>query len=342
MAKASTITEVARLAGVSVTTASKAVNGRTKISEATRERVLAAARQLDYHPNPLARSLHSGRSGTVGVVLVSTSMHRFAVPLLLGIEAGLAEIDLSLTLSDARGDEARVQELARTLRHRKVDGLIVVGDNNAVTPAVDAGRVPVVYVHGCTARVEDVAHAPDDRGGAALAVDHLVATGRRRVAHLAGPRGTRAADERAGGVAEALARHGLELTTSARYGPWSQRWGRAATAELLAEQPGLDAIVCGSDQIATGALAALEAVGRRVPDDVAVTGHDNLPILAQESDPPLTSVDMNLEELGATAARRLFEIIDGRPQHGLVLQPATLVVRGSTGGAPADHRPAGA
>ena len=336
MSRVVTLTEVAQRAGVSLTTASKAINGRAKISPATRERVLAVARELDYAPNPLARGLHSGQSGTVGLVLVSADTYRFAVPLILGVEAELAEIDLSLILTDAHGDIGRVDELARTLARRRVDGLVVVGDNNAPTPTLGAHpALPVVYTHGPTVRPEDHAHAPDDRGGIALAVDHLVAAGRTRLAHVAGPAGTRAADERAAGFTVALARHGLTSAAPTTFGPWSQRRGRAAVAALLAAHPETDGIVCGSDQLATGALAAVEATGRRVPDDVAVTGYDNQPLLADESDPPLTSVDLDLEALGAATARRLDALLSGTssgppPAPGLHLQPARLVVRAST------------
>lgn len=332
MGRVATITEVARLAGVSVTTASKAINGKNKVSDATRERVLAAARELNFHPSPIARSLHSGRSGTVGLVLVDSATLRFAIPVILGVEAELAEIDLSLILSDARGDFARVPEIALTLRRRKVDGLIIVGDNNFPTPSVtDVVDGPVIYAHGETDRPDDLANVTDDQAGIALAVDHLAALGRRDIAHLSGPRGTRAASERATGFARAMAEHGLAPRGNPVFGPWSQPWSRGAVADLLSEHPELDAIVCDSDQLAAGAIAAIKDTGRKVPDDIAITGYDNLQFFAEEFDPPLTSVDPNLEDLGAAAARRLFQVVDGeKVEPGLLLQHGSLVVRGST------------
>jgi LacI family transcriptional regulator len=112
---------------------------------------------------------------------------------------------------------------------------------------------------------------------------------------------------------------------------WSQRAGRAAAERLLAQAPDVDAIICGSDQLAMGVAEAVRASGRRVPDDVAITGFDNWPVFALETDPPLTTVDMNLQTLGAAAVRDLFGMIDGEPVGGGVrLHDCTLVVRGST------------
>jgi LacI family transcriptional regulator, galactose operon repressor len=330
--RSSTLTEVARRAGVSLTTASKAINGQNRVSEETRARVLKAARELAFTPNPMARSLISGRSGTVGLIVIDSRSQRFMVPIMLGAEAALSEINLSMITSDARGDADRLRSLAAMMTRRKVDGVLVVGDNNVQTPPVgDQFDAPVVYAYGETGRSQDVVHVPDDRASGRMAVNHLVTLGRRRIAHLTGPARTRAVVERVKGVRAGLREAGLAPVAPIRYGEWSQRWGRAAAVRLLAEAPGLDAIVCGSDQIATGVVDAVVASGRRIPDDVAVTGFDNWSIFALETDPPLTTVEMNLQALGAAAVRDLFGIIDGKPVGtGVRLHECTLVVRGST------------
>jgi len=322
--RASTLTEVARRAGVSLTTASKAINGQNRVSEATRE--------LSFIPNPMARSLISGRSGTVGLLIVDSLSHRFAVPTMLGAEAALSEINLSMITADARGEESRLRSLAEMMRQRMVDGLIVVGDNNVLTPSISAEfPAPIVYTYGETGQSSDIVHVPDDKAGGALALDHVVALGRRRIAHLTGPRGTRAVGERVKGIRAALRRHELSLVEPISYGRWSQRDGRTTAERLLAEHPDVDAIVCGSDQIASGVVDAVVAAGRRIPADVAITGYDNWVTFAQETDPPLTTVDMNLEALGAAAVRDLFGVIDQVAVGGGVrLHDCTLVVRGST------------
>jgi len=330
--RASTLTEVAHRAGVSLTTASKAINGQNRVSEATRARVLKAARELSFTPNPMARSLISGRSGTVGLIIVDSLSQRFVVPTMLGAEAALSEINLSMITSDARGDLARLRALAAMMRRRMVDGLIVVGDNNVLTPSISAEfDAPMVYIYGETGQSQDVVHVPDDRDGGRLALEHVVALGRRRIAHLTGPRGMRAVSERVKGIQAGLRRHGLRLVTPVSYGRWSQRDGRATAERLIAQHPEVDAIVCGSDQIASGVVDALVTSGRRIPEDVAVTGYDNWITFAQETDPQLTTVDMNLEALGAAAVRDLFGVIDGVAVGGGVrLHRCTLVVRGST------------
>ncbi len=330
--RASTLTEVAHRAGVSLTTASKAINGQSRVSEATRAKVLKAARELSFRPNPMARSLISGRSGTVGLIIVDSLAQRFVVPTMLGAEAALSEINLSMVTADARGDESRLRSLAEMMRQRMVDGLIVIGDNNTLTPSITSEfDAPLVYIYGETGRQQDVVHVPDDRNGGSLAMDHVLGLGRERIAYLTGPRGARAVSERVKGVRASLRPHGRSLIAPISYGRWSQRDGRMTAERLLAAHPDVDAVVCGSDQIASGAVDAVVASGRRIPEDVAVTGYDNWVTFAQETDPPLTTVDMNLEALGAAAVRDLFGIIDGSPVGGGVrLHRCQLVVRGST------------
>lgn len=335
-----TLIQVAERAGVSLTTASKAINGKDRVSDATRARVMAAAQELSFIPSPIARGLTGGRTSTVGMIIADSMTHRFAVPIMLGAEAALSEIDLSMITCDAHGDHARSLELARMLAARRVDGMLVVGDNNAVTASVTAQvDVPVVYVYGESDVPGDVVHMPDDAAGIGLAVDHLAASGRRRIVHLTGPRRSTAAAHRVTGLSARLRRHHLSLAAPVRYGEWSQRWARATATEILNRVPDADAVLCGSDQLASGVLVALDEMGRRVPDDVAVTGYDNWKVFALETEPQLTTVDMNLEALGAAAAQDLFTMIGGaRPEGGVRRHPCDLVIRGSAGSPAAPPR----
>jgi LacI family transcriptional regulator len=115
------------------------------------------------------------------------------------------------------------------------------------------------------------------------------------------------------------------------FGQWSQRWGRHAATVLLAGRPDVDAVFCGSDQIAYGVTEALRDLGRSIPDDIAVVGYDNWEVIATECRPPLTTVDLNLEQLGASAVRHLFAALDGEKVSGVVREPGRLIVRESTG-----------
>ncbi|QGQ20414.1 substrate-binding domain-containing protein [Cellulomonas sp. JZ18] len=329
--RATTLADVAKLAGVSIGTASKALNGRQQVRAETRERVLSAAEQLNFSPNVLARHLLSGRSGTVGLVTHDLE-GRFSIPTLMGAEDAAGTGKMSVMLTDARGDALREQYHVQALLGRRVDGLIVVGARPDPRPSLGTLPVPVVYAYAPSQDPRDMSIVSDNVGGGRLAAEHLVACGRERIAVVTGDPTYGAARDRVAGVTAVLTSAGLQLVGGqALYGTWSEEWGRTAAALLLAQHPDLDAIACGSDQIARGVLDALRESGRRVPEDVAVTGHDNWEVLALNARPPLTSVDLNLEELGRRAAARLFAAIEGEPASGVDQVDCRLVPRGSTG-----------
>jgi LacI family transcriptional regulator len=330
-----TLTDVARLAGVSVATASKALNSGRDVAADTRLRVLQAANQLSFEPNILARGLISGRTRTIGL-LTDELAGRFSIPILLGAENALANEQMAVLLCDARGDAIRRQHYIRTLLARQVDGFIILGDSNDLRSSLSRHiPVPVVYVYGQSTDPGDLSVLADDEGGARLAVEHLVRLRRRNIVHITGPQTYRAARDRVTGMQAVLAESGLRLVgDEPLYGEWSQRWGRHATRMLITAHPEIDAIFCGNDQIAAGAAQTLTDHGRRIPDDVAVVGYDNWEVLAADCRPPLTTVDLNLEQLGATAVRQLTAALDGTMPAGVIRQPCRLVVLESTGPVP--------
>jgi len=329
--RATTLSDVARLAGVSLATASKAINGRDQVAPATRERVIAAAEELSFTPNQLARSLIAGRTGTVGL-LTSDLEGRFVIPILMGAEDAFGAGQVNVFLCDARGDAIREQHHLKALLNRRVDGIIVVGRQTDPRPSLGHDLpVPVVYAYAPSDDPTDVSVTPDNVGGGRLAVEHLIATGRRRIAHISGDPTYAAAQDRAIGVREALADAGLELVGDVLFSEWSEHWGRDAAALLLSQHPDIDGIFCASDQIARGALDTLRDLGKRVPEDIAVVGYDNWEVLATNSRPELTSIDANLQQLGRAAAMRIFEAIDGEaPEPAVDHLPVRLVIRGST------------
>ena len=330
-----TLTDVARLAGVSVATASKALNARDEVAPETRRRVLEAAEELSFQPNVLARGLLTGNTRTIGL-LTDELAHRFSIPILLGVENALANGQMSVLLCDARGDAIRRQHYIRTLIARQVDGFVVLGDSNDVRPSLTRQiPVPVVYVYGESDNPDDLSVLADDQHGARLATEHLVSLGRRNIAHVTGPESYRAARDRVTSVRKVLASAGLALAGGdPLYGEWSQRWGRNAARILLSADPEIDAIFCGNDQIAAGVAGAVRELGRRVPDDISIVGYDNWHEFASDCQPPLTTVDLNLQQLGETAVKHLFAALDGEPASGVVRQPCRLVVRDSTGPRP--------
>jgi LacI family transcriptional regulator len=330
-----TIADVAALAGVSIGTVSKALNGRGQLRQETRDRVLAAAEQLGFRPSPLARGLLSGRSYTVGLI-TTDSFGRFTIPVMLGAEDALGQGQMSVLLCDGRGDPIREQHYVRTLLSRKVDGIIVTGRRTDPRPPIASGLpVPVVYVMTQSEDPGDLSLIPDDRHGGELAARHLVTSGRTSIAHVTGPERFLSARLRAEGVRKTISESGLSLAGEVMYGEWSEAWGRHAAHTVLRAEPGVDAIFCGSDQIARGVSDAIRESGRRVPEDIALVGYDNWDVFAQASRPPLTTVDMCLRELGQVAARRLLDAIAERPSHGLEQLPCRLVIRESSSVGPA-------
>ncbi|MFL6119157.1 LacI family DNA-binding transcriptional regulator, partial [Actinophytocola sp.] len=295
-----TISDVALLAGVSVGTVSKALNGRGSLRTETRQRVLSAAEQLGFEPNKAAVALNSGRTYTVGMITTDT-IGRFSIPLLMGAEDALGAGEMSVFLCDARDDRIREQYYLRTLLSRRVDGIIVTGRRTQARPPLGTDLpIPVVYAFINSANPADCSVVPDEAGGAEKAVDHLLAIGRRRIAHITGPEHHHSALVRATATTSRLADAGLALVAPPLFGEWSEAWGRQAVRILLSHE--FDAVFCGSDQIARGVADGLRAAGRRVPDDVALVGFDNWDVMTLACQPPLTSVDMELEKLGHTAA----------------------------------------
>jgi len=330
VARRATIRDVAESAGVSVGTASKALNGQGKLRAETRERVARAAEQLGFAPNVLAQALLAGRSFTVGLI-TSDSFGRFSIPVMLGAEDALGIGQVSVFMCDTRDDPERERRYVEMLWARRVDGLLVTGRRVEPRPPVQAPPgTPVVYAMTQPDGGGAAAVLPDDEGGGRAAAEHLIAIGRRRIAHIAGPRRFLAARLRARGFAAALTDAGMTPCGEIRFGEWSEHWGREAAGLLLADRP--DAIFCGSDQIARGVTDTLRAVGRRVPDDVAIVGFDNWLPMAMGALPPLTSVDPCLEEAGRVAATRLLAAIGGEQADDVQRVPTRLAIRESTGG----------
>jgi len=328
-----TIRDVAWAAGVSVGTASKALNGQGKLRPETIERVTRAAERLGFAPNPLAQALLAGRSFTVGLI-TTDSFGRFSIPVMLGAEDALGTGQVSVFMCDTRDDPDRERRYVEMLWARRVDGLIVTGRRIEPRPPVQVPPgIPVVYAMTQPADGGATAVLPDDEGGGRAAAAHLLAIGRRRIAHIAGPERFLAARLRARGFAAVLAEGGVEPCGDIAFGEWTEHWGREAAGSLLASRP--DAIFCGSDQIARGVADTLRAVGRRVPDDIALVGFDNWAPMALGALPPLTSVDMCLEEVGRVAAQSLLAAIAGEQGPGersVHTVPTRLVVRESSGG----------
>jgi LacI family transcriptional regulator len=330
VARPATLRDIAQEVGVSVATVSKALNGREHVRRETRELVQQAARRLNFHPNTLAQGLLAGRTGTVGMV-TSDLEGRFSIPVMMGAEDAFGSGSTSVFLCDARGDAIREQHHLRALLARRVDGLIVVGDKTDSRPSLGQLPIPVVYAYAPSDDPNDVSVISDNVDAGHQAAKHLVNCGRRRIAYVSGDVSYAAARDRVqGAVAELAAAKQALVGGEAYYGAWTEEWGRGATRMLLSRFPDIDGVLCGSDQIARGVGDALREAGRKTPADVSVMSHDNWETIATQARPPLSTVDMNLQEVGKVAAQLLFGAIDGDRRPGTHAVKCRLVIRGSS------------
>jgi LacI family transcriptional regulator len=329
-----TIRDVARLANVSIGTVSKALNGNGRLSAETRARVSALARQVGFRPNDLAQSLHRGRSFTVGVIS-NDNFGRFAMPIVEGLEERLAERRISVFMCNATDDPALEARHVEALLAKRVDGIVVTGRRADRRPRlqVPLAGLPTLYVFSQTDDPDALCLLPDDFGGAILACEHLARLGRRRIAHVTGPERFEAVRLRREGYRAALKTAGLAAPTHfCLSGAWSEAWGREALDRLFVNKRAPpDAFFCGNDQIARGVADALRERGVRAPEDVAIVGFDNWQVIAEATRPLLTTVDMNLKELGRETGRRVMEMIAGESQTGVHRMPCSLVIRDSCG-----------
>jgi LacI family transcriptional regulator len=328
-----TIRDVAHAANVSIGTVSKALNNNGHMRPETREKILATARELGFRPNDLAQALHRGQSFTVGVISTD-SFGRFTIPIMEGIEECLSDRRMAVFMCNATDDPAREAQHVEQLMGKRVDGIIVTArraDKRAklATP----GDIPVVYVFSQVDDPRACCLVPDDEGGAALATRHLARLGRKRIAHITGPEHFEAVRLRRDGYRRTLAEAGLREPPGFYLpGAWSEDWGRQAVTRLFGSRvKHPDAIFCGNDQIARGVADALRETGVSVPETVSLVGFDNWEIIAAATRPPLTSVDMNLAELGREGGRRMLDLIAGRKWQGLERLPCSLVIRQSCG-----------
>lgn len=325
------IAAVAALAGVSTGTVSKALNGTGQLRESTRLRVRAAAEEVGWLPNSSARTMRGGRTYTVGVI-TTDSYGRFSIPILRGVEDALGLGEMLCFLCDSRDDPIREQHYLRTLLARQVDGIIAVGRKE--DPRAPLGRdlpVPVIYAFAPSTDPNDCSVVGDEQGGARRAVDHLVKTGRRRIAHITGLENHASAILRAEGFLAAMEAHGLEPAGGVWYGSWTEEWGHNGVRALLSASPDIDAIFCGSDQIARGAAYELTSLGRAIPEDVALIGVDNWSPFTDGYRPHLSSVDLNLTTIGQRAGEALLAALDGKPSPGIHTVQPELIVRESSG-----------
>ncbi|MFE9776089.1 LacI family DNA-binding transcriptional regulator [Streptomyces sp. NPDC005931] len=337
-----TLEAVAARAGVSRATVSRVVNGAEGVTDALVERVRRAVDELGYVPNQAARTLVTRRHDAIAVIVAEPETRVFADPFfarqLRGISKELTAHDnqLVLLLTEGRDDHARV---ARYLAGGHVDGALVFSLHldDPLPGLIRQAGVPTVFggrPDWSDGRDGAVYVDSDNRGGARDAVRHLLALGRTRVAHITGALDQTSAVDRLDGFRDVMVDADPRLVVE---GDFTAGGGERAMRELLDRCPDLDAVFAANDLTAAGALRVLREHGRRVPDDVAVVGFDDMVPLAEQTDPPLTTVRQDIEGMGRLMARLLLRGLDrgGASQDDVggapssVILPTTLVRRAS-------------
>lgn len=338
-----TIRDVATLAGVHPATVSRALVDATRhqVSKKTLAAVTAAARELGYEPDLTARTLRTGRT-TIAGVLVPDLTNPLFPPILRGIEDCLAARDLTALVANTDNDPARERQALRALRGRNVNGFILLtahrNDDTLKTLLKD--KVPVVTVNRVPSAQDASSVRPDDTGGITALVDHLCGLGHSRLAMIAGPRHLSTGFSRLQAFKAALRSHGLEPRPEdvviAR--SFSDAEGYRCAAELLSSSTAT-AVIAANDTLAVGCLDLLRERGFRCPQDLSVTGFNDIRFMDKLSS-PLTTVRVPQMEMGVEAARFLVDLITGQTtatRHAVM--PVSLVVRASTAPPPKRHRP---
>jgi DNA-binding LacI/PurR family transcriptional regulator len=333
----STLEEVAARAGVSRSTASRAINGGHRVSPEALASVERAVAELAYTPNRAARSLVTRRTDSIAVVIPEPDERVLSDPffagVLSGVSASLADTDIQVVLVIVRPGQGK--RTVRYLRNGHVDGAIVVShhSDDDLDRALAELRLPSVFVGRpmVAGEIEDFGLEYvdlDNVEGGRLATQRLVDLGRTRIATIAGPQDMSAGVDRLAGWRAAMATAG-QPDDAVVLADFTIAGGATAARTLLAEHPDVDGIFVASDLMASGALLALAEAGRAVPDDVAVVGYDNIAIAASTT-PPLTSVVQPVVAMARAAGLRLLDQLQGRAEPGtpMIFTPE-LVVRAS-------------
>ncbi|BCJ71359.1 LacI family transcriptional regulator [Catellatospora sp. IY07-71] len=328
-----TLEQVAQRAGVSRATVSRVVNDSPTVAESIRAAVRRAIDELGYVPNQAARSLVTQRTDSFALILPESpsrvfSDDQFFPGIIRGVSQELDSADKQLVLMVA-GSQASHDRIERYALARHIDGVLIASMHGADPLPGTLARMGIPVL--CGGRPLSQVRVPyvevDNVTGARTAVRHLLETGRSRIATIAGPQDMVAGIDRLTGYREEL--RGSDRRSIVAVGDFTRDSGAVAMRQLLEDDPDLDAVFVASDLMAHGALQALQAAGRRVPDDVAVIGFDDI-ALARYTEPPLSTVRQPIVGQGREMARQLLRLAAGEDIADSVILPTELVIRGTT------------
>lgn len=308
-----TIYEVAKLAGVSLATVSRVMNNSGTVRPITREKVQLAMDQLGYRPNSIAQSLASNRSNSIGVLVPELHGPFFGV-MLSSIEEELRAHGKHVIITAGHSDEEKEKESIEFLASRKCDALIlhVYAVTNNYVEQISEGSIPVVVIGREIQSMMNKCISIDNKYGSYLATRAMIELGHRKLAYIAGPLWKSDAKERLAGFRQALAEYGVEFDPNLlAEGTYEEASGRQAMKFLLAEDVEFTALVCANDEMAAGAVAIARKNGLVIPDDLSVTGFDNV-FFTRYMHPQLSTVNYPINEMGQMAARCVLRDVYGK------------------------------
>ncbi|MBU8685878.1 LacI family transcriptional regulator [Priestia megaterium] len=331
-----TIKDIARVAGVSVTTVSRALNGYSDVNEKTRQKIAAVARELDYSPNTLARGLVMQKSKTIGLLVSGISREsvkdNFTFEVLCGVNERASTLGYDLILFNTNTMMQQEKTYTQLCRERRVDGAIIQGikKEDPYLKEVVESDIPCVLVD-IPVHSNSVGYVTTDNAlGAKKAVEHLASLGHKHIGMINGHEDAFVSQERLNGYREALKECGLSFRSEwVVSGNFEEKKAEKATRELINRHKEVTAIFCASDLMALGALKACKELGLHVPKEMSIVGYDNI-VLASYSSPNLTTVGQEVYQIGYEAADLLIEMLEGKETNMKRYLDTKLIIREST------------
>ncbi|RAP75590.1 LacI family DNA-binding transcriptional regulator [Paenibacillus montanisoli] len=332
-----TIKDLARVAGVSVTTVSRALNGYDDVNEDTRSKIKRVAEELNYRPNAVARSLVTRKTRTIGVILSEINRDgakdSLAFEILCGINDRSVELDYDILLFSTNPKKQLAKSYADLCKERNVDGAILSGlrvNDPYLQQVVQDTSFPCVLID-IPAAHQNVGHVTTDNvRGAKNAVEHLVRLGHRHIAMINGHNEASVSKERQLGYRHALVEHGIAFREELIFnGEFKEEGGYAAMHQILRRHPEVTAVFSASDLMVLGALRALEHLGLKAPENISIVGYDDI-VIASYCSPPITTIRQDRYEMGYQAAQLLIDMLENRKVNRKIVLNSELIVRQST------------
>jgi len=328
------IHQLAEAAGVSIATVSRVLNNADyPVSEKTRQHVLKIAKEMDYQPNQIARSLRTDRSGIIGIIADDISKTPFSPLIIRGIQDYMRSAGYFCMIINADWNPEKEKEAVHDLLNRSIDGVIFSETwHDSINLDLDVRNKPYVFVHRLFKNPPSRSVIPDEIYGSRIAVNHLLKLGHRRIGYINGPEDYYASGERLKGYQMELKEFSIPLnSTLAVSGDWSTNSGYEGTKKLLSIKEPPTAIFAANDLMALGAIYAIQEANLRVPEDIAIVGYDDREI-ASISRPSLTTVTLPCYEMGKASAAMLLDLLEKKVEKADEIKVrGQLIVRQSSG-----------